>query len=230
MSWTCRCGLRNVNANDKCADKKCNVKVDRTVGREIDSYDILLTEIKIWKEYKSIDINMYEYNNYWLKRDNPMTPQEQLFADFFSKHTILVKDMSMLELRAYREQLSLIAKEAKAGIYAADEKERELKKKASDGRPQGFARSVNADENATNAINGIKDRQKRLTKQEKIEAGLIALGIDPSAAAKLMTAGVIKARLNNKTEEEKSAINKATSSIEKEESKEVKPIFNPFAK
>ncbi|MBI3334673.1 hypothetical protein HYZ97_04245 [Candidatus Pacearchaeota archaeon] len=124
--------------------------------------------------------------------------------------------METLELRAHREELAKIAFEARARLTAVDEEERGRKKK--DGEITGFRRSLNVDDTATSAINAIRERQKRLTKSEKIQAGLEKLGISSADASKLMSAGAILGRIKNAA---------ATQSVKPEE---VKPVFNPFEK
>jgi len=154
-----------------------------------------------------------------------MTPEEQLFADLFNHEVSLVTNMDTLTLRAHIEELQKIAKEAKVRFYAADSEEKKRRKSSDSSKPTGFNRSVNEDKISTDAINTIKDRQKRLNKKEKIEASLIALGIDPKAAASLMSAGVIKARLSEPKED------KQSNNIKTEELTIInKSIFNPFEK
>lgn len=195
-----------------------------------------LGEYNGWCEYcKQSNIIIYNPNlreiriKHLIDGDKPMTPEEQLFADFFNKHINIlhqyVIDMDLLEIRAYREKLSLIAKEAKAGIYAADEAEKEiLKKKNGDNKPKGFARSLNTDDTTTDAINIVRERQKRLTKQEKIQAKLEKLGISSVDAAKLMSAGTILGKFKSKTK----IINEQK---EPEKPDSCKPrLFNPFEK
>lgn len=150
-----------------------------------------------------------------------MTPQEELFAELFNHEKILVKDMDMLVLRAHREELSKIAFEARARLTAVDDEERTRKPKKSD---KGFERSVNTDEQTTDAINTIKDRQKRLTKLEKIQAGLEKLGISSTDAAKLMTSGAVLGRIKSQSSVE------VVSKQDSVEVSEDKPIFNPFEK
>ena len=152
--------------------------------------------------------------------NDKLTPQEKLFSKLFYHEAHLVKDMELLELRAHREELAKIAFEARARLTAADSEENTRKKKSSDGKPTGFERSLNTDETTTNAINAIKDRQKRMSKQEKIQAGLEKLGISSTDAAKLMSAGTILGRIKNKASEDTKI----------SEQSELKPIFNPFEK
>lgn len=150
-------------------------------------------------------------------RGKAMTPQEELFAEFFQKHALIVKDMSILELREYREKLARVAFEAKAAVYAADSAEKELKKQKKTSGPSGFERSLEQDGAATDAINTIKDRQKRISKLDRIQAGLEKLGITSTDATKLMSAGAILGRLKSKASEQAAP-------------EPSKPIFNPFEK
>jgi len=150
-----------------------------------------------------------------------MTPQEELFAQLFNHEKKLVCDMDTLTLRAHREELAKIAFEARARLTAVDDEEQGRRKKDSPG-PKGFERSLNVDDTATEAINNIKERQKRLTKAEKIQASLEKLGISTADAAKLMSAGTILGRLKNKDSVE---------GVSKQDSvEESKPLFNPFEK
>ncbi len=211
MSWLCPiCKGKTVNACEYCPSCKSRGKLSER-PKEIDlsildSYDILIEEIQTNKIYKSLEINYTEYeriNKNMNDNENGriLTEDEELYKILFNHETILVKDMDTITFRAHLEELQKIAKEAK-----------------------GFSPSINADPLAHDAINTVKDRQKRLTAKEKIEAGLIALGIDPKAAASLMSAGTIKARLEDK--------NKEDFKTKKEEPKEEekKPFFNPFQK
>jgi hypothetical protein len=152
-----------------------------------------------------------------------MTPQEELFSELFNHEKILVKDMDMLVLRAHREELSKIAFEARARLTAVDDEENDRKKKRQGDGVKGFERSLNTDEATTNAINTLKDKQKRLTKSEKIREGLIKLGIDPDAADKIMSAKNILTQVQT-PKVQNHAI------PETELNKEYTPVFNPFEK
>lgn len=171
-------------------------------------------------EYKDFSFNPYihELLEYW--SEQTMTPQEELFKELFNHETLLVKDMDALTLRAHREELAKIAFEARARLSAADNEEKQRKPKKED---KGFQRSINGDDVTSDVINTVKDRQKRLTKQEKIIEGLMKLpGFDRKLAEETLTAGALKGRLDKiKPSEEKA----------EEKIEEVKiPVFNPFAK
>ena len=94
-----------------------------------------------------------------------MTPGEELFANFFKKHTdiMLVKNMTLLDMRKYREEYSIVASEAKAAVYAASQLIDKEEKKGRKG--QGFKEDGNTDVKS-NAINIIK---KRMSKKEIIQ-------------------------------------------------------------
>lgn len=186
-------------------------------------------------------------------RGSLMTPQEELFSQLFNHEKILVKDMDMLTLRAHREELAKIAFEARARLTAADDEENDRKKLAQPKGAKGFERSINTDESTSEAINTIKERQKKLSGKEKMLAGLSALyekgGMSKEEAekeaAKAMGAGKILAQLKNRDEKSKDIIlgNETRSPLsqdngfviqkskeELEEKKEEVKVFNPFEK
>jgi len=142
-----------------------------------------------------------------------MTPQEELFSEFFNSEKTLVKDMTILELRAHREELAKIAFEARARLTAVDDEEKGRKKKK--GEVTGFSTSLQTDELTTNAINNIEARKKKLSKDEKLIAGMAKLGIDAKAAQSIMSAGTLLARMKSKS----------PADVES-----VKPVVNPFSK
>lgn len=168
-----------------------------------------------------------------------MTPQEQLFSELFNHEKLLVKDMDLLTLRAHREELAKIAFEARARLTANDEEEKSRKNVVAAGRPTGFARSVNTDEATTDAINTVKERQKKLTKAEKLQAGLEKLGISATDAAKILSAGAILGQIKDKKSKDILTGDSLHSPLGQEngftlvkpqlEEPEVK-VFNPFGK
>ena len=110
------------------------------------------------------DIRLYHLS----KGDKPVTPQEELFAQFFKKHTdiLLVKDMTLLQMQEYAEKYSKAALEGKAAVYAANQLIDGKKKSAK--RQPGFEPSINQTERE--AINKIKE--KKLSKKEIVEKQL----------------------------------------------------------
>jgi hypothetical protein len=176
-----------------------------------------------------------------------MTPQEELFSQLFNHEKILVKDMDVLTLRAHREELSKIAFEARARLTAVDDEDNDRKKKSQPSGPKGFERSLNIDETTTNAINAIKDRQKKLTGKEKMLSNLASLyekgGMSKieaeKTAAAAMSAGKILSTLKDKTSQNiiKGEIIPGPSGEEsftmvkpKIIESALKAVFNPFAK
>jgi hypothetical protein len=199
LAWICsRCGLNNVNLVNVCY---CGQQ--RGEFEPFDSIDEIISTVRIRKINECIG--------------ECMTSQEELFSKLFNHEKVLVKDMDILTLRAHREELAKIAFEARARLTAVDDEEKGRKKKADgNGKPTGFSRNLNTDEATTDAINAVKDRQKRMSKNDKIIEGLIKLGYSREDAEKKMTAGTILGRLKNiKTEQT---------------TEEKKPLFNPFAK
>ena len=201
-----------------------------------DAYDILLQDIRTDRFYKTLDINKQYYEHLYSRRTSPMTPEEQLFADFFQKHINIlhpyVQDMDILEIRAYREKMALIAKEGKAAVYAADKAEQEVKKaknnSAKNANLPGFDRSLEQDGVTSNAINVIKDRQKRLSKQEKLHKMLMDIpGMSAAEASQMLSNTELLKRFKNKNQGEDLEKLKAEKVIQEENNK---PMFNPFEK
>jgi hypothetical protein len=136
-----------------------------------------------------------------IESNERMTPQEKLHAKLFYHETLLVKDMDTLTLRAHIEELSHIAFEARARHGAATAEEH--KRAKGDKKAQGFQRSLNTDPTTSDAINIIKERQKKLTKAEQLKKNLeqiykdMGLANAAAEAEKVMSArniaGVVKA-------------------------------------
>ena len=201
-----------------------------------DAYDILLQDIRTDRFYKTLDINKQYYEHLYSRRTSPMTPEEQLFADFFQKHINIlhpyVQDMDILEIRAYREKMALIAKEGKAAVYAADKAEQEVKKaknnSVKNANLPGFERSLQQDGVTSDAINTIKDRQKRLSKQEKLHKMLMDIpGMSAAEASQMLSNTELLKRFKNKNQGEDLEKLKAEKVIQEENNK---PMFNPFEK
>lgn len=175
-----------------------------------------------------------------------MTSAEELFAKFFSGEKMLVQSMDDLQLRAHREELQKIAFEARARLTAVDDEGRERGAK----RKKGFQTSVEVDEASSDLINTVKERQKKLTKIERLVEKLMEMpGITREDAERMVSAGH-QLELRERKKEVVSAspaVQKpfsanpfsstataqeetVTSPLEKEP-KEEKPSFtNPFAK
>lgn len=177
----------------------------------------------VYCDVKGIHVTNPDINNRINRSEETMTPQEELFKLLFNSEKGLVKDMDALTLRAHREELAKIAFEARARLSAVDDEEKQRKPKTTD---KGFQRSVNGTDDITSdAINTIKSRKDRLTKQERLIEGMMKLpGMDRKTAESLVSAGTIKNRLDNiKSDVKIPEVIKITN-------EEVKPVFNPFEK
>lgn len=189
-----------------------------------------------------------------------MTPNEQLFADFFNKsYTRLVSEYNetnLLELEAYREKLVLMVTQAKAEVYSADEVIKEIRKKKGADKAPGFRTSLNQDEASTNALNTIKERQARLSgearrklsKNEKAQESLIKTFIKSgmteqeaeAAASRMMKPSAIIAEVRKtesksinpfaKDKPDNNLISNVPMNSESSEAKTSKPFNNPFKK
>lgn len=123
-----------------------------------------------------------------------MTPQEELFADFFKKEKIFIKDFDNLTLEAHREELSRIAFEARARLTAIDDEKRSRK-----APMKGFQAAIHVDETTANAINKIQQRGAKLSKEERLIENMMKLpGMDRASAERLVSAGAVKAQLDSK--------------------------------
>lgn len=213
MTWICPlCSAELGELNGYCLYCKIN---DNTLVYNPDEYYI--RDIRV--EYITTG------------KGESMTPQEELFAKLFNHAKILVKDMDILELRAKREEWAKIAFEARAYLTAADDEELDRKKKSSPKGPTGFSRNLNTDETTTNAINTIRERQKKLTGKEKIREGLVKLFQDSGMteleaqkeADSRMGAGAI---LKVRDDKAKGIVPEKAVAVASEN----KPVFNPFEK
>jgi len=217
-TWQCpRCSEELGELNGWC--EYCKVK-DGTIVYNPDKYFVReirirhITESVKMSEQKGLSneelINSIESNE-------RMTPQEKLHAKLFYHERLLVKDMDTLTIRAHREELAKIAFEARARLTAVDAEEDDRKKlNRKDKQPTGFERSLNTDDKTTDAINTIK---KRVSKADKMRAGLERLGLSAEHVAEVMSARNISEQVNRAQNKTKPA-----------ETKESTPVFNPFAK
>lgn len=119
-----------------------------------------------------------------------MTPQEEKYLKYYNSHKVSFAAMTVLERRAHREELSDIAMNARAGLSAITDIDN-ADKKTHTG-VTGFSRNVNIDETSSDAINAIKDRQKRLSKKDKILSTLTDMGIPQEEAERMLSARNIR--------------------------------------
>lgn len=152
----------------------------------------------------------------------PMTPEEQLFADFFRNEAERIINLSDVELRIRREDLIAVIREGKARLTAVREQERD--REAKTRKSQGFARSVDSDEIASDAVNKIKTRAKNMSKMDKVIEGLMKIpGMTRTDAEKIASARNLK-------EHQEIKANQGINSDELKAKPEIsnQPAFNPF--
>lgn len=178
-----------------------SAKVNTTlVHPQLDTSEVWWNEPSLQK-YLPLGEHAIERINDLQSRGKTMTPSEELYAKIFSGHAPVVAQMSDLDLNAHREELAKIIFEAKACIGAADSEitERKKRKRKADG-PTGFERNLNIDETSSDAINTIKERQKKLTAMEKIQKKLMEIpGMDAGFAEGVTSARNIKAQIDKPT-------------------------------
>jgi len=224
--WLCNCGLTVANASH-CPLCKCS---SQTI-EPFESYDEFDALIFKCRDFALIKILGYLAVNTVYAMENPVTPQEELFSKFFNEERMLIKDMDILTMRAHREEMALIAFEARARLTAIDEDERERNAKSRKEKgTTGFARSVNDDDLASEAINKIKERGKRLSKVEKMIEQFVGMGFERSEAEKLVSARTVKDHLENKRDNFRVEDLKTKPESESEDLTSDKPFVNPFDK
>lgn len=236
MSWVCnKCGSVTINACAYCVycKYKHNVTEPRPVSHDYlyDDYEELLFKCRV----KPLDTIILAW---FIRIDKivankglmmAMTPQEELFAEFFRDEKLTVKDMSVLELRQHREELAKIAFEARARLTAVDDEERDRKGKDKQ-KSKGFSASVQTDELTSNAINAITKQSVKLNKRESMIKKLMdKVGVD-RATAEAMVPDVEKTSagkaINSKSKLE--SINSGATVKTEQQERASQPFTNPF--
>lgn len=166
------------------------------------------------------------------EKKSRMTKEEELFHNYYARGKVLVKDMDDTSLREHREQLRLIATEAKAQLLAADDEIRERSAKKSLKDKEWLA-TVDTSQSVSDAINVVEKRKARMSKMDKLRQQLIDAGLDDDTV-KATIAGLerratdtsLKAvTFKQKAEAEKKA---ATATSVQPQPVDTRP--NPFAK
>jgi len=157
-----------------------------------------------------------------------MTPQEELYAKFYNKGKILVKDMDTTQLREHRDELSQIAFEAKATLAAADDELRERKAKVVN--KEWTVTPTGPDQVTSDAINAVKIRKERMTKMDRLQTQLRSAGIDEDIIKEMVSNLERKATEKNlKTVTFNKPVFEPTAVVVQKvkENGEVKQPFNP---
>lgn len=122
---------------------------------------------------------------YAAERGKELTPQEELYAKFYNKGKLLVKDMDVTQLREHRDELSQIAFEAKATLAAADDELRERKAKGTN--KEWTVTPTGPDQVTSDAINAVKVRKERMSKMDKLQSQLRTAGIDEDTIKEMVS-------------------------------------------
>lgn len=230
--WLCpKCNCNVVNASKKCPVCYGRSGITVTNSNPVESLD--------WFDHDIIKVQLHKLDTAiaWFpqtykfiarmsersEQKMPMTPEEEKFAKFYNSEKELVLKMDTLTLRAHIEELSDIAKEARARLTAAKDEDRERTARNKREAGQGFSTSIDADADTSDAINKVRKRQ---TKQEKILASLLAIpGIDLAQAQKMLAARNIKDAVDSSTELKRDnfRVNELTNKTSD------KPWSNPFS-
>jgi hypothetical protein len=157
MSWKCKsCNLTNNDYNKKCANSKCKEPNPIPVGNRRDFID--------------------DWNDKHLLERRMMNEREELYAKFYADEGVNVANLSYEQLEDRIRELQVICTEAKAKLARSENERTERKSKLSRTEREKLINSP--DLNTTDAINSVNRRKERLTKMEKLEQSLRALGIE----------------------------------------------------
>jgi len=218
MPWLCKtCGLLVANIS-RCPECKT-----AGIGNTFDESERLLGLVRI-KELDKIlwiveGFNMSEIDD----KKSSMNPKEALFAKFFADEKELIKDMDDLQLRAHREELSLIASEARARLTAIENEGQERNKR---GKNKKF--EDESGDFASDAINKIAERQKKMSRTDKEIERLVALGMERADAERMYSAtNALEIRDGKKTDLTKPKVDKVIPTITDRKCPECEFIFPP---
>jgi hypothetical protein len=177
MSWKCSCGIVNVGISESY---ECSAaKTWHSIQHEQVSANTI-TPIRSWVATKEVN--------------KEMTPNEELFATYYNRGKILVKDMDDTSLREHREQLRQIATEAKAQLLASDDEIRERQAKKG---PKEWLVTTDTSQSVSDAINVVEKRRARMTKMDKLKQQLIDIGMDDATIKE--TIGNLERRATDKS-------------------------------
>jgi len=163
MSWLCSCGIVNAGIlNGECAAAKNwrSIHHQQVSANTLDSFRI-------------------QFALRQLKREviKGMTQNEDLFATYYNRGKVLVKDMDDTELREHHDSLHRIVTEAKAQFIAADDEIRERQAKKG---PKQWLVTTDTSQSTSDIINVVEKRKARMTKMDKLKQQLVDLGMDDS--------------------------------------------------
>jgi len=162
--WRCSCGIVNAGIlNGECSAAK-NWRSIQHQQVSANTLDLFRIQFALRQVEKGLE-----------KRD--MTPNEELFATYYNRGKILVKDMDDTALREHREQLRQIATEAKAQLLASDD---EIRERQARKGPKQWLVTTDTSQSVSDAINVVEKRRARMTKMDKLRQQLVDIGIEDS--------------------------------------------------
>jgi hypothetical protein len=124
--------------------------------------------------------------------NNTVTPNEELFAKFYSEEMLLVQGMNDADLDEHIHELESIAREAKSRITAATENKRT--RAAKSGNKSWKVEPLGPDPTVTDSLNKVKQRSQRMSKLDKMRDSMAALGIPQSELDQMLSKMVAQAR------------------------------------
>lgn len=193
MPWICNCGLINSGINSYCAGRSY-FGLDEHYQVTPTTFDLMIM-LKAERDF------------------DKMTNNEERFAQFFNSEITLISAMSEIERIEHIQELEDIAFEAKARLTAAKSHDRDAKAKKRLGGEWTIT-ETKPDQTVTDTINNVELRKKRMTKLDKMQAKLQALGIDPKDIADMMS-GLRKVAAKD-TQEDRDKAAKAVIAVQKQ--------------
>ena len=171
--WLCSCGMLNQGRHQICVNNWFYTNCRQISANEPDYFMARDTEEEIFS------INLRRE----LKQS--MTENEQLFATYYNRGKILVKDMDDTQLREHIISLRQIATEAKATLLAADDENRErVAKRTSKGKE--WLLTVDDSQSASDLINVVEKRKARMSKMDKLREQLLNANIDEATVNEMV--------------------------------------------
>jgi hypothetical protein len=182
MSWKCSCGMINQGRHEVCVNSSLLSQLGENCLQISANYP---DSLMYWDTVFDLLSNPILAILNESRKDN-MTPNEELFATYYNRGKILVKDMDDTSLREHHEQLRLIATEAKAQLMASGDeiRERNAKKKLKD---KEWLVSIDDEHSVSDLINVPKQRAAKMSKMDKLKKQLESAGLDDATIKEMVS-------------------------------------------
>lgn len=150
-------------------------------------------------EHNQVSPSAYDVTLYWMagspKGRRILTDNEDKFAQFFNAESVLVSAMTDAELIDHIDELQEIAFEAKARLTSAKTNQRDrTAKKRLGGEWTITPTDPSSVDAASEVINKVELRAKRMTKLDKTRAKLEALGLSDKEVDQMINTMMKQAR------------------------------------